>query len=249
MLYFGYANIIDVGLFKFSVVYRPKEKYFDVFDNLSYFGEDIWRALPYFHSITGCDTIFSFHELGKAKFWKTWIKEHSNNNERLTKTFIHLVDQPTNINPNDIDIAKYIYNCYGLDTSLGTSFEALRLHQLLNTPNICLRTLAPSVLAIEQHIRRACIQAGYLWKLSHLELDINDPTWGWKRSSVSTFSYIPLWQACSSSHVHSLLKNCLCTKGSRDNCSCKKGEWTVWSFASVKNQNVKTNFVLTTKKI
>ena len=112
--------------------------------------------------------------------------KNSNNNERLTKTFIHLVDQPTNINPSDIDIAKYIYNCYGLDTSLGTSFEALRLHQLLNTPNICLRTLAPSVLAIEQHIRRACIQAGYLWKLSHLELDINDPAWGWKRSSVST---------------------------------------------------------------
>ena len=112
MLYFDYANIIDVGLYKFSVVYRPKEKYFDVFDNLGYFGEDQWRVLPYFHSITGCDTIFSFHGLGKAKFWKTWIKEHSNNNERLTKTFIHLVDQPTNINPSDIDIAKYIYNCY-----------------------------------------------------------------------------------------------------------------------------------------
>ena len=41
VLYFGYANIIDVGLFKFSVVYRPKEKYFDVFDNLSYFEEDL----------------------------------------------------------------------------------------------------------------------------------------------------------------------------------------------------------------
>ena len=48
-------------------------------------------------------------------------------------------DQPTNIDPNDIDIiAKYIYNCYGLDTPSGNSFEALCLHQLLNTPNICL---------------------------------------------------------------------------------------------------------------
>ena len=44
-------------------------------------------------------------------------------------------------------------------------------------------------------------------------------------------------------------KTCSRTKGSCDNWSCKKKEWTVWSFASVKNQNVKTNFVLTTKKI
>ena len=72
------------------------------------------------------------------------MKQHNNNksltnNDSLTRTFIHLGDQPTNIDPNDIDIiAKYIYNCYGLDTPSGNSFEALCLHQLLNTPNICL---------------------------------------------------------------------------------------------------------------
>ena len=77
------------------------------------------------------------------------------------------------------NIVKYIYNCYGLDTYSGASIEALCLHQLLYTPNICLRTLVLSFPAIEQHIRRACIHAGYLWKLSHLELDIPDPTsWG-----------------------------------------------------------------------
>ena len=151
------------------------------------------------------------------------MKQHSNNKESLTRTFIHLGDQSTNIDPNDIDITvKYIYNCYGLDTSSGTSLEALHLRQLLNTPNICLQ-LAPSVPAIEQYVRRAFIQAGYLRKLSHLELDIPNPTpWDWKWSSVSTLSHIPLWQACSSPDVHSLLKTYSCTKGSCDNCSCKK---------------------------
>ena len=150
-------------------------------------------------------------------------------------------DQPTNIDPNDIDIiAKYIYNCYGLDTSSGTSFEALRLHQLLNTPNTCLRTLGPSVSAIEQHIRCACIQAWYLWKLSQLELDIPDPTsWGWKRSSVSTFSYIPLWQACSSPDVHSLLKTYSCTKGSCGNCSCNKRGMTCMKFCKSEESKCK----------
>ena len=233
VLSFCYANIVkDPGVEKFSLVYGPKDKYFDVFDNLSYFGIDISRVLLYFPALTGWDTTSSFYQLGKAKFWKTWIKQHNNNNESLTRTFIHIGDQPTNIDPNDIDIiAKYIYNCYGLDTSSGTSFEALRLHQLLITPNICLRTLAPSVPAIEQHVRRACIQAGYLWKLSHLELDIPDPTsWDWKRPTVWTFSWIPLWQACSSSNVHSLLKTCSSIKGSCDNCSGKKSGMSCMRF-------------------
>ena len=231
---FGYANIVkDAGVEKFSMLYGPKEKYFDAFDNWSYFWEDISRALPYFHALTGCDTTSSFYQHDKAKFRKTWMKQHSNNNESLTRTFIYLGDQPTNIDPNDIDIiAKYIYNCYGLDASSGTSFEALRL---LNTPNLCLRTLAPSLPAIEQHVRRACIQAGYLWKLSHMELDIPDPTsWGWERSSVSAFSYIPLWQACFSPDIHSLLKTCSCTKGSRDKCSCKKSGMNCMKFCKNK---------------
>ena len=104
------------------------------------------------------------------------MKQHNNNNKSLTKTFIHIGYQPANV----IDIiGKYIYNCDGLDASSGSSFEALHLRQLLNTPNICLRTLVPSVPAIEQHARHTCIQATYLWKLSHLKLDIPDPTpWG-----------------------------------------------------------------------
>ena len=165
------------------------------------------------------------------------MKQHNNNNESLTCIFIRPGDHPTNIDPNDIDIiVKYSFNCYGLDLPPGTSFEALRLRQLLNTPNICLRTLVPSYPALEQHVRRACISARYLWKLFHLELDIPYKTsWNWKRSSVSTFSYIPLWQACTSSDVHSLLKTWSCSKDYV--CSCEKAEWTVWSFASVKNQN------------
>ena len=112
------------------------------------------------------------------------------------------------------------------------------------------RTPASSVPVIKQHVSRACIQFMYLWKLSHLKLDIPDPTsWDWKLSSVSKFCYIRLWQACSLPDVHSLLKTCLCTKGSRGSCPCKKSEWTVWNFAGVKNQNVKTNFFLRTEKI
>ena len=90
-------------------------------------------------------TTSSFYQLGNEMFWKTWMKQHSTNHESLTRIFMRLGDQPTNTDTNDIDIiAKYIYNCYGLHTSSGTSFEALRLRQLLNTyvfEHLCLQFL------------------------------------------------------------------------------------------------------------
>ena len=54
VLSFCYANIVkDPGVEKFSLVYGPKDKYFDVFDNLRYFGIDISRVLLYFPALTG----------------------------------------------------------------------------------------------------------------------------------------------------------------------------------------------------
>ena len=154
VLSFGYANIVkNAGVETFSVVYAPKEKYFDVFGNLSYFVKDKCRALPYFHALTRCNITFSFYQLDKAKFCKTWMKQYNKNNEILTRTFIHLGDQPTNIDPNDFDIiVNFIYNWYSLDASSGTLIEAICLRQLLNTPGICLQTLVSSVPVIEQHV-------------------------------------------------------------------------------------------------
>lgn len=94
----------------FSVVYGLKETYFDVLDKLSIFWEDICRTLPCFHALTRSKTTSSFCQLGKAKLWKTWMKQHSNKNESLTRIFTRQLT-------NNIDvIGKYIYNCYSLDT-------------------------------------------------------------------------------------------------------------------------------------
>ena len=85
-----------------DMVVGPKQIYFDVFDILSYFREDICIALPYFHLLMGCNMTSSFYQLVKAKFWKTWMKQH-NNNERLTRISVCLGVQPTSIDPNDVD--------------------------------------------------------------------------------------------------------------------------------------------------
>ena len=61
VLSLGYARIVkDAGVETFSMVYVPKEVYFDVFNNLRYFEEDIYRALSYFHALTWYNTTSSF---------------------------------------------------------------------------------------------------------------------------------------------------------------------------------------------
>ena len=44
------------------------------------------HSVPYFHALTGCDLTSSFYQLGGAKFWKTWMKQH-NKSESLTRTY------------------------------------------------------------------------------------------------------------------------------------------------------------------
>ena len=94
VLSFGHPNIVkDADVETFSVVYGAKETYFITFDNLSHFSKDICRALFYFHALTRWDMTSSFYQLGKglgkAKFWKTWMKQHSNNSDSLPRIFIH----------------------------------------------------------------------------------------------------------------------------------------------------------------
>ena len=48
---------------------------------------------------------------------------------------------------------------------------------------------------ILQHIKRCCIQVGYLWKLSECEIAIPEPKlWGWKLGVNAQSYYVPLWE-------------------------------------------------------
>ena len=69
---------------------------------------------------------------------------------------------------------QYIYQCYGLVYTESFSDKALRVKHLTVTRDITLRDLVPSTHGILQHIRRRCIQAGYLWRLIKSEIEIPD---------------------------------------------------------------------------
>ena len=116
-------------------------------------------------------------------------------------------------------ICNFVYSAYNLTNEI--QFNARRRKQLLCIPNVSLRVLVPSPAAILQHKKRAIIQAGYLWKLSEVELQIPDPTeWGWKMTDDG--SYIPLWQAETAITISDMIACCSCKKGDCKKCSCRK---------------------------
>ena len=58
-------------------------------------GEEVCQALPFFYAYTGCDTVSSFFNHGKCKFWDRWFDFE--NESLLTKVFSELSQRPTNI--------------------------------------------------------------------------------------------------------------------------------------------------------
>ena len=196
ILSFGYAGISkDVGIEKLFVIYGPNRKCYDIFENMNHFGAAVCEALPFFHALTGCDTTSSFYKIGKTTFWAAWMKIHQHDHS-LTNAFIRLSNQPTDIDTDTLNIiSQFIYQCYGLDAAQNFSPKTLRVKQLTNTPDLSLRNLAPSIYGILQHIKRCCIQVGYLWKLSECEVTIPDPKpWGWKFGLNTPYYHVPLWQ-------------------------------------------------------
>ncbi len=68
---------------------------------LSNIGESKAKALPMFHSLTGCDTVSSFAGHGKKSCWDVW-----NVYPQLTDTFINLSNTPTQMSSDDFDVIQ-----------------------------------------------------------------------------------------------------------------------------------------------
>ena len=51
-------------------------------------GEETCKALTLFHAFTGCDTVSSFFNHGKCKFWDRW--QQFDDKDDLTRVFTEL---------------------------------------------------------------------------------------------------------------------------------------------------------------
>ena len=74
-------------------------------------GEETCTALPFFHAFTGCDTVSSFFNHGKCKFWDRW--QEFEGKDDLTRVFADLSRKPYTLTDTQISILeKYLLSVY-----------------------------------------------------------------------------------------------------------------------------------------
>ena len=104
----------------------------------------------------------------------------SENNLKITQVFKELSDQPVDISTEQMDIIeRFILEVYYPDAkTINLDSERMKHFMRLADPN--LRCLPVSRKGLLEHTRRACLQAGWLWKEGLSNINAQDPT-NWDR--------------------------------------------------------------------
>ena len=117
----------------------------------------------------------------------------SPNKDEITSAFQVLGHQP---DENDIEdhfdvLEKYLLEVYSPRRSAKTLTEE-RVERFQASPDMNLRSLPLSRPGLIQHIKRSCIQAGWLWRQGISNVSAQNPeNWGWIRKNGW---YVPCWQ-------------------------------------------------------
>ena len=183
------------------------------------YGPERALALLFFNGITGCDTVSQALDIGKLKSWNAWDKI-----PELTAVFIKLLNDPT-VFYSDPEIFKklerFMVRCYS-STCSSPTLDVARL-KLFETGTKVLETLPPTSAPYFQHVRRAILQASFLWKQSLTALQVvpSYSEWGWKWDGEI---WVPLWTTKEiASAACKFLRGCGCKKGCvNDRCKCRK---------------------------
>ena len=154
-------------------------EYYDVISAIFDLGEESCNTLPFFNTFTGCNTVSSFFSKGKYRARDAW--HESEQKDVLTNVFSELGKKPSRLSLDQINVletfALEIYAVRKVD-----SLTQARLHEFMMSTDNDLRKLSPSQEALIHHTKRACYQAGYLWRESIDNFDLPDPkSRGWKK--------------------------------------------------------------------
>ncbi|KAL9966137.1 hypothetical protein ACROYT_G024162 [Oculina patagonica] len=183
-----------------------------------YLGEEKYRALPFFHAFTGCDTTSAFLGKGKKSAWEAW-----NAYPEVTEAFLYVNDNP--FNPLEIDsplfkvLQRFVVVLYDR-TSLATDVNTAR-RELFTKKNRALENIPPTEDSLLNHSNRAIYQASIWTSLDEQQVVPSPTDFGWK---MDNDRWRPRWtilpeaaKACSE-----LLK-CGCRTGcSSGRCKCFK---------------------------
>ena len=101
------------------------------------------EALPFFHAYTWCDTVSSFFNHDKCKFWDRWFDFE--NESLLTKVFSELSQRPTNITvEKTTHLEKYLLSVYYPHITGISDLNFQRMQDFEHSVQSNLRLLPPS---------------------------------------------------------------------------------------------------------
>ena len=124
------------------------------------------KGLEFFHVFTGCDAVQSFYKVRKAKFCTCWLAQ-SKAGEHCPISLINLAT--VQWTSKWINLIRGATLSMKLVSTKQAPLKTRRTDHVTSTPNVNIWMLGPSPSRILQHINRACIQAGYFWKLHEIE--------------------------------------------------------------------------------
>ena len=185
-------------------------------------GEDTCQALPFFHSFTGCDTVSSFFNHGKCKFWDRWREFEEK--DALTRVFVKLSEKPTMIMPEQVSILEsYVLSVYYNKVMGPVDIDFQRMHDFEHSVHSNLRLLPPSKLGLIEHIKRASYEAGWVVYQCKENVELPNPKlWVWKKTESGQFE--PKWQNIADpiDAEKVVTATCSCVKAKCTSCQCSK---------------------------
>ena len=217
--YRHYAGNLETNVFA-SFGVGKSACFYDINSIAKKFGEETCRALPFFHTFTGCDNVSSFFNHGKCKFWDRW--DEYQEKDVLTDVFIELSTKSVSILANHIEtIEKYLIFVYYDSSAKPKDINLLRMIDFEHSTHNNLRLLPPSRVGLIEHIKRAAYEGGWVYYHCMENANLPDPQeWGWK---LKSYRFIPKWQIVTDLiDPLDLTVTCSCTKQKCTNCLCRK---------------------------
>ena len=124
--------------------------------------KDEARALLFFHALTSCDTTSQPINIGNHTAWDRW-----GSMSEMTQVFLWLLDNPEQFTMDSEVwnlLERYLIVQYSKSCSSSNLNDA-RL-KLFQSGTKTLESLPPTSAAYFQHVKRAILQASFLWKQS-----------------------------------------------------------------------------------
>ena len=180
-------------------------------------GKEASHGLLFFHAVSGCDTVSAFRGIGKKTAWAVW-----RNMPNLNQVFARLSQTPVTILPEDLkQIERFVILLYQRTSPLSSVNDA-RKHMF--TQNRRMDNIPPTLQSLEQHVKRAVYQAGYIWGQSLVgNPQLPQPSmWGWHRETNDSL-WTPHWTTLpEAAYACQELLKCGCKKSCTNRCKCVK---------------------------